>query len=101
MSKDRAASDQLVHDPAGGIDRLVEIMARLRDPDSGCPWDLEQDFATIAPYTIEEAYEVADAIERGIDDTSVARRRALAEARSWGVRGAEARALVTSLLEQS
>ena len=44
---------------------------------------------------------VADAIERGIDDTSVARRRALAEARSWGVRGAEARALVTSLLEQS
>lgn len=65
MSKDRAASDRLVHDPAGGIDRLVEIMARLRDPDSGCPWDLEQDFSTIAPYTIEEAYEVADAIERG------------------------------------
>jgi MazG family protein len=45
--------------------RLVEIMARLRDPDGGCPWDLEQTFATIAPYTIEEAYEVADAIERG------------------------------------
>ncbi len=41
------------------------IMARLRDPDRGCPWDREQDFATIAPYTIEEAYEVADAIERG------------------------------------
>ncbi|MDX5365802.1 MAG: nucleoside triphosphate pyrophosphohydrolase, partial [Alphaproteobacteria bacterium] len=40
-------------------------MARLRDPDGGCPWDLEQDFASIAPYTIEEAYEVADAIERG------------------------------------
>jgi ATP diphosphatase len=40
-------------------------MARLRDPEAGCPWDLEQDFATIAPYTIEEAYEVADAIERG------------------------------------
>ena len=40
-------------------------MARLRDPDSGCPWDLAQDFATIAPYTIEEAYEVADCIERG------------------------------------
>ncbi len=39
-------------------------MARLRDPDTGCPWDIEQDFATIAPYTIEEAYEVADAIER-------------------------------------
>jgi len=43
---------------------LARIMARLRDPASGCPWDLEQDFATIAPYTIEEAYEVADAIER-------------------------------------
>ncbi|HEX3953472.1 MAG TPA: nucleoside triphosphate pyrophosphohydrolase [Stellaceae bacterium] len=46
------------------IDRLLAIMARLRDPDGGCPWDREQDFATIAPYTIEEAYEVADAIER-------------------------------------
>lgn len=51
------------------IDRLLAIMARLRDPDGGCPWDLEQDFASIAPYTIEEAYEVADAIERGdMDD---------------------------------
>ncbi|ATQ42980.1 nucleoside triphosphate pyrophosphohydrolase [Caulobacter mirabilis] len=47
------------------IFRLVEIMARLRDPDGGCAWDLEQTFATIAPYTVEEAYEVADAIERG------------------------------------
>lgn len=47
------------------IDRLLAIMARLRDPERGCPWDTEQDFATIAPYTIEEAYEVADAIERG------------------------------------
>jgi tetrapyrrole methylase family protein/MazG family protein/ATP diphosphatase len=46
------------------IDRLLAIMARLRDPDRGCPWDREQNFATIAPYTIEEAYEVADAIER-------------------------------------
>jgi len=45
--------------------RLIAIMARLRDPDGGCPWDLEQSFATIAPYTVEEAYEVADAIERG------------------------------------
>ncbi|HQU69540.1 MAG TPA: nucleoside triphosphate pyrophosphohydrolase [Albidovulum sp.] len=61
---DKDASDRLVHDPAGGIDRLVEIMARLRDRENGCPWDLEQDFASIAPYTIEEAYEVADAIER-------------------------------------
>ena len=46
------------------IDRLLSIMARLRDPQDGCPWDLEQDFSTIAPYTIEEAYEVADAIDR-------------------------------------
>src|SRR5438093_749909 len=46
------------------LDRLLQIMARLRDPERGCPWDLEQDFSTIAPYTIEEAYEVADAIER-------------------------------------
>jgi len=47
------------------IDRLLAIMARLRDPADGCPWDLEQTFATVAPYTVEEAYEVADAIERG------------------------------------
>jgi len=47
------------------IERLLEIMARLRDPATGCPWDVQQDFATIAPYTIEEAYEVADAIDRG------------------------------------
>jgi ATP diphosphatase len=46
------------------IQRLLEIMARLRDPAGGCPWDLEQDFASIAPYTIEEAYEVDDAIRR-------------------------------------
>jgi len=47
------------------IARLIEIMAALRTPGTGCPWDLEQDFATIAPYTLEEAYEVADAIARG------------------------------------
>jgi MazG family protein len=47
------------------LDRLLSIMARLRDPARGCPWDREQNFATIAPYTIEEAYEVADAIARG------------------------------------
>jgi tetrapyrrole methylase family protein/MazG family protein/ATP diphosphatase len=46
------------------IDRLLAIMARLRDPERGCPWDVEQTFASIAPYTVEEAYEVADAIER-------------------------------------
>lgn len=61
----KPASDALVHDPEGGMARLLEIMRRLRDPETGCPWDIEQDFATIAPYTIEEAYEVADAIERG------------------------------------
>lgn len=53
-SKDRAAS----------IETLLDIMARLRDPQHGCPWDVAQDFASIAPYTIEEAYEVADAIDR-------------------------------------
>ena len=46
------------------MDRLLEIMRRLRDPETGCPWDIEQTFETIAPYTIEEAYEVSDAIER-------------------------------------
>jgi len=50
--------------PSRDIARLIEIMAALRTPGSGCPWDLEQNFATIAPYTIEEAYEVADAIGR-------------------------------------
>ena len=58
------ADDAFIHDPQGGVARLVEIMRRLRDPQTGCPWDIEQSFATIAPYTIEEAYEVADAIER-------------------------------------
>ena len=50
--------------PPFGIDRLLAIMAALRDPDTGCPWDIEQTFATIAPYTLEEAFEVADAIDR-------------------------------------
>src|SRR5512141_2156522 len=55
--------------PSRDISRLLEIMAALRTPGTGCPWDLEQDFATIAPYAIEEAYEVADAIARGdLDD---------------------------------
>lgn len=60
-----AESNKLVNDNNGGLERLMEIMRRLRDPETGCPWDIEQDFSTIAPYTIEEAYEVADAIERG------------------------------------
>ncbi|MEX0407057.1 nucleoside triphosphate pyrophosphohydrolase [Aquibium sp. LZ166] len=55
--------------PSRDISRLLEIMTALRTPRTGCPWDLEQDFGTIAPYTLEEAYEVADAIERGdLDD---------------------------------
>ena len=52
-------------DQTPALDRLLGIMARLRDPNTGCAWDLEQTFATIAPYTVEEAYEVADAIQRG------------------------------------
>ena len=58
-------NDDLVHAKDGGIERLLHIMRRLRDPLTGCPWDIKQTFASIAPYTIEEAYEVADAIERG------------------------------------
>ena len=55
--------------PSRDIARLIEIMAALRTPGTGCPWDLEQNFATIAPYTLEEAYEVADAIARDdLDD---------------------------------
>ena len=61
---DRAESDRLIRDGDAGIARLVEIMARLRDPETGCPWDIQQNFTTIAPYTLEEAHEVADAIQR-------------------------------------
>jgi ATP diphosphatase len=57
-------SDQLVRNPQGGMPRLLEIMRRLRDPKTGCPWDIEQTFSSIAPYTLEEAHEVGDAIER-------------------------------------
>lgn len=60
----RPESDALVMNPDGGLPRLLEIMARLRDPETGCPWDIAQDFSNIAPYTIEEAHEVADAIAR-------------------------------------
>ncbi len=63
MSDDQTDdSDSLIFDPDGGIERLIAIMRRLRDPERGCPWDIEQTFATIAPYTVEEAYEVAQAI---------------------------------------
>ncbi|MGY6548295.1 MAG: nucleoside triphosphate pyrophosphohydrolase [Roseinatronobacter sp.] len=57
--------DPLIFAPDGSIDRLRAIMRALRDPETGCPWDIEQDFASIAPYTIEEAYEVEDAITQG------------------------------------
>src|SRR5580704_5491602 len=61
MAQEARAVDRMTRP----IDRLLQIMARLRHSEDGCPWDREQDFSTIAPYTIEEAYEVADAIERG------------------------------------
>ncbi len=51
--------------PLPNMSNLLDVMAKLRDPDTGCPWDIEQSFETISPYTIEEAYEVADAIDRG------------------------------------
>jgi len=63
--------DPMIHatDDGDQINRLLAIMRALRDPETGCPWDIAQTFATIAPYTIEEAYEVADAIDRGdMDD---------------------------------
>jgi len=65
---DPAASAALIADPSGGMPRLLEIMRRLRDRDSGCPWDIEQSFATIAAYTVEEAHEVADVIARAAWD---------------------------------
>jgi len=64
MSSPAPPTESALSQPSA-IDRLRSVMARLRDPASGCEWDLEQTFATIAPYTVEEAYEVADAIERG------------------------------------
>ncbi len=68
MSKDDESDRAAARTVGATVQRLLDIMAALRDPTSGCPWDLQQTFATIAPYTIEEAYEVADAIERGDRD---------------------------------
>ncbi len=68
MTDSRSSSEGGTPAPPAGerpIDRLLAVMRRLRDPEGGCPWDVEQDFASIAPYTVEEAYEVADAIGRG------------------------------------
>jgi ATP diphosphatase len=64
QTSDKTDPSSVTPRPSSDIARLLEIMAALRTPGSGCPWDLEQNFATIAPYTIEEAYEVADAIAR-------------------------------------
>ncbi len=61
---DVTTSDKLIMEGGGSMARLLAIMRRLRDPETGCPWDIAQDFASIAPYTIEEAHEVADVIER-------------------------------------
>ncbi|NBE08362.1 nucleoside triphosphate pyrophosphohydrolase [Rhodobacter sp. CCP-1] len=61
---DATIGDKLIHAGGGEMDRLLAIMRRLRDPETGCPWDIAQDFASIAPYTIEEAHEVADVIAR-------------------------------------
>ena len=62
MSKDE--SNERCMDTNARLSRLLEIMARLRDPETGCPWDIEQTYASIVPYTIEEAYEVADAVDQ-------------------------------------
>jgi ATP diphosphatase len=68
LPPEKPAPEPIPVKPSRDIARLIEIMAALRTPGSGCPWDLEQTFATIAPYTLEEAYEVADAIARGSMD---------------------------------
>ena len=57
-------NEKIINGRNGEITALVEIMRALRDPETGCPWDIEQTFESISPYTIEEAYEVADAIDR-------------------------------------
>ena len=57
-------NEKIINERNGDITALVEIMRALRDPETGCPWDIEQTFDSISPYTIEEAYEVADAIDR-------------------------------------
>src|SRR5262249_33294734 len=68
MAASSPSDENASTDPAATLRELLTLMARLRDPRSGCPWDLAQSFKTIAPYTLEEAYEVADAIESGDRD---------------------------------
>jgi len=96
--------------PSRDISRLIEIMAALRTPGSGCPWDLEQDFHTIAPYTIEEAYEVADAIERNDREDlrnelgdlllQVAYHARMAEERGWFDFGAVVEAICAKMIRR-
>ena len=92
------------------MDQLLEVMARLRDPDGGCPWDVEQSFETIAPYTIEEAYEVADAIHRGDADDlrgelgdlllQVVYHARMAEERGWFGFDDVARTITTKMIDR-
>ena len=64
MTKEKNESQRICLSYSGELSRLLEIMRRLRDPKDGCPWDIEQTYETIAPYTIEEAYEVSDAVDQ-------------------------------------
>ena len=116
MSEDLSPSESPSPPPSAERDAelsltdLLRLMARLRDPERGCPWDLEQTFATIAPYTIEEAYEVADAIEHGspskIRDElgdllfQVAFHSRMAEERGWFDFAAVARSIHTKLVRR-
>ena len=97
-------------EPGRALTELIELMARLRHPERGCPWDREQTFRTIAPYTIEEAYEVADAIERGEPERlrgelgdllfQVVFHSRLAEERSWFDFAAVARGIREKLIRR-
>ena len=97
-------------DPEAALARLLDVMARLRDPETGCPWDREQDFPTIAPYTIEEAYEVEDAIRRGapallLDELGdllfqVVYHARMAEERGWFAFGDVAKAIADKMIRR-
>jgi ATP diphosphatase len=103
-------SDAIFNDVTRPVDRLVTVMARLRDPKTGCPWDVEQNFETIAPYTIEEAYEVADAIHRGSPEDlreelgdlllQVAFHSRMAEEKGWFDMNGVADAIVDKLIRR-
>lgn len=96
--------------PEASLTRLLDVMARLRDPETGCPWDKEQDFPTIAPYTIEEAYEVEDAIRQGspavlLDELGdllfqVIYHARMAEERGWFAFGDVAEAIAAKMIRR-